>query len=549
MKIKALFDNCDEIEISSYLEKCGIENVEEYLTGQVVEPYTNYDNIEECADEVIKWIEDNEILHQICDCDSDGEISSSMLHSYLKLIKPTLNIITHFHSDKSHGLSKETFNEIKDCEPSLLLIADASTNDSDECRKLSKLNWKVQIYDHHHKEKDNSYALIVNNQISINVENKCLCGTGVAFKVMQAIDHKLGINYSKEFISYVWLANVSDSVPFTHPEQYTFAKWGRKYIHKNIQPFIDEWCEGKLDNKTIAWKLTPKFNSLIRLGTLEDKQELFSALCSEIDPSNIIDKCKKYHTQQQAQSRKMAEEVEIINNSSVVIGRLTEKTTMTGLIAGKLMSKYNKPVLLGHQNIDSGEFSGSVRSPIDLKDILEESELTNFQAGHLRSFGFGYPLSNEQAIIDYLDSVLSSCEPIVDVLISLPIKSISNSLFSFVEDYRHIFAKNLDCYNVHIQPFTIYNTDIQTLGKGGTIKFTKDGIDFLSFFTSNDMKERLYMNVDEKVKLSIEAIVELGINRYISPKNGRTYVNNQAIIQSFECKKVDEKELSLDDIF
>jgi len=57
MKIKSLFDDCDEIEISSYLEKCGIENVEEYLTGQIVEPYTNYDNIEECAEEIIKWIQ------------------------------------------------------------------------------------------------------------------------------------------------------------------------------------------------------------------------------------------------------------------------------------------------------------------------------------------------------------------------------------------------------------------------------------------------------------------------------------------------------------
>ena len=56
MKINALFDNCDEIDISSYLEKCGIENVGEYLTGQIIEPYTNYDNIEVCAEEIIKFI-------------------------------------------------------------------------------------------------------------------------------------------------------------------------------------------------------------------------------------------------------------------------------------------------------------------------------------------------------------------------------------------------------------------------------------------------------------------------------------------------------------
>ena len=57
MKINALFDNCDEIDIELYLEKCGIENVDEYLTGQVVEPYINYDNIKECAEEIIKWIQ------------------------------------------------------------------------------------------------------------------------------------------------------------------------------------------------------------------------------------------------------------------------------------------------------------------------------------------------------------------------------------------------------------------------------------------------------------------------------------------------------------
>ncbi len=124
-----------------------------------------------------------------------------------------------------------------------------------------------------------------------------------------------------------------------------------------------------------------------------------------------------------------------------------------------------------------------------------------------------------------------------------------SSLFSFVEDYRHIFGKGLDTYYVHIKPFTIYNTDIQTLGKGGTIKFNHQGVDFISFFTSNDMKERLYMNVDEKVKLEIECIVELGINRYTSPKNGKTYVNNQAIIQDFECRKVDEKEIDWSDIW
>ena len=57
MKISQLYQDVRDINIESYLEKCGVDNVEEYLTGQIVEPYTNYDNIEECAKEIIKWIQ------------------------------------------------------------------------------------------------------------------------------------------------------------------------------------------------------------------------------------------------------------------------------------------------------------------------------------------------------------------------------------------------------------------------------------------------------------------------------------------------------------
>lgn len=56
MKINALFDNCNDISVDEFLVRSGIEDVEEYLSGQIVEPYVNYDNIEECAEEIIKFI-------------------------------------------------------------------------------------------------------------------------------------------------------------------------------------------------------------------------------------------------------------------------------------------------------------------------------------------------------------------------------------------------------------------------------------------------------------------------------------------------------------
>ena len=56
MKINSLFKDSSEITIHEFLSRCGVSNPEKYLTGQTVEPYTNYDNIEKCAEEIIKFI-------------------------------------------------------------------------------------------------------------------------------------------------------------------------------------------------------------------------------------------------------------------------------------------------------------------------------------------------------------------------------------------------------------------------------------------------------------------------------------------------------------
>ena len=47
------------------------------------------------------------------------------------------------------------------------------------------------ILDHHQKEVDNPYAVIVNNQISERYENKNLCGAGIVYKFLKALDDEI----------------------------------------------------------------------------------------------------------------------------------------------------------------------------------------------------------------------------------------------------------------------------------------------------------------------------------------------------------------------
>jgi hypothetical protein len=46
MKIKQLFDNIQDITLKSYLSKCGIDNVDEYIKGCTLEDDKRYDNID-----------------------------------------------------------------------------------------------------------------------------------------------------------------------------------------------------------------------------------------------------------------------------------------------------------------------------------------------------------------------------------------------------------------------------------------------------------------------------------------------------------------------
>ena len=55
MKINALFDNYDEIDIESYLLRCGISNPTQYLKAKTVEDTTKYDNIDEAKSLILKY--------------------------------------------------------------------------------------------------------------------------------------------------------------------------------------------------------------------------------------------------------------------------------------------------------------------------------------------------------------------------------------------------------------------------------------------------------------------------------------------------------------
>lgn len=58
MKINPMFDDVNEIDISSILTKYGVDDVESYLKGNSIEPTINYDNIDEWCEMLNKYMKE-----------------------------------------------------------------------------------------------------------------------------------------------------------------------------------------------------------------------------------------------------------------------------------------------------------------------------------------------------------------------------------------------------------------------------------------------------------------------------------------------------------
>lgn len=118
-----------------------------------------------------------------------------------------------------------------------------------------------------------------------------------------------GFNYANSLISYVTIANVGDGMSFLTPENETFRYWGIKDIHNNLKPFVGDFNGYLTDNKSFSFGMVTNINSLIRLGTQDDKENLFYALCGKVEPKEIIGVCKKLHSKQSRDTKYLLEKM------------------------------------------------------------------------------------------------------------------------------------------------------------------------------------------------------------------------------------------------
>lgn len=440
------------------------------------------------------------VIGLIPDADVDGMTSSSILYQFLTrdLEHPMENIVVFFQEGKQHGLSSDIFPRIKESnEVDLYLIADSSSNDKEQLKELSQMGKIVILLDHHqvvdYEEIEN--VVIVNNQLG-DLNNKGLCGAGVVAKFIEA----MGYNVDK-YLDLVAVGLVADSMNMVDMQNRAYVNLGLSNI-KNplLKAFFKKYKNVIIEN--VGWNCANFINSVIRYGTYEQKVLLWDAIVGKKETveyvkkdGTVIEESLQEHFIRVSDKVKSKQNRDVKNsmgkvekwihkhnyeNDKVIIvvnDGLADKT-LGGLVAQKLCSKYTRPILILAPFED--ELSGSARSPLDLRDILNESGLVTFANGHARAFGVSVPKDNIEELRKYLNNYFANCDfvdgQVEEVDYIFDSKDLKLDDVKEVGDLRGLWGKECDVPKLVVKKLTIESSKIQ---------YKKDGICYVATFTHN----------------------------------------------------------------
>lgn len=575
MKYKALYDGYDFLMeddlLSVLLKNRGVDNPKKMLNldDSVIHDGMLLKNMDKGIELLKKHIDYENDIHIKVDSDCDGYCSATLIYKYIENIaaktnkKP--NITFSMHKGKQHGIKLEGLQEYKF---NLLIVPDAGTNDVEESKKLKDKGCDVLILDHHQIEEENIYATVINCQDG-KYPNTTLSGTAVTYKFCKEFDKKYICNFADDYLELVGVANIGDSMDLRNYETRYLTLKGLEKLGENNLFFKEIFEKQKFSLKDkvtitgVGWYIAPLINCVTRIGTMEEKQDLFKALIgvdetreytprksrNNPDPKAEIETLQK-HMAREIVNIKGRQDREVKKGMKEIEERIKEKkldenkilmidctdsldSSYTGLVANKLASQYKKPVImLRRKTEDNKLFGGSGRnyrlSPIlNLSGFLGELNTFNMIQGHNNSFGHEIHVSKLIETRDKINEALKDMvlEDVYKVDYEIPVGRLKEKHIKQVGQWEDLWGNTLEEPLFAITDIYISADDIKCMGdKKNIIRFDKqigsNRITFIKFFANEDvynsmiLRQKHGLSKNKGKKLKIDIIGKFKINKW-----------------------------------
>jgi single-stranded-DNA-specific exonuclease len=276
-----------------------------------------------------------------------------------------------------------------------------------EIKNAGKMGLDIIVTDHHVPPEDIPLAAAVIDPKLPGSEFPTteLAGVGVALKLLEALFSGLGkVDKLEELIDLVALGTVADMVPLLGENRY-LVKRGLSILNNSprlgIQEIINQTNldASHINSTSISWTIAPRLNAAGRVGDamnsyrllITDSTEEARQLAVWLEQKNL--ERQKLTTRALEKAREQV--ITQVNQPLLIAGDPDFPAGIIGLVAGRLMEEYYKPVIV----IRTGDryCGGSSRSipEFNMIEALNKCShlLTRF-GGHSRAAGLSLYTSN-----------------------------------------------------------------------------------------------------------------------------------------------------------
>lgn len=471
----------------------------------------------------------------VVDCDVDGNTSAALLLNYLHKLFPAWveNKVEYcFHEGKQHGL-KDIAPYICDdsANYSLVICPDSASNDVEECKILKEDCTDVLVLDHHDFDKENPYALIINNQEGYSdYPNKALSGVGVVWQFCRAIDELMHTEYTNELLDLVAIGLIGDMMDLRELETRALVTAGLKDLHNPYIYYMAQRNAFKLGSKITpigaAFYIVPLLNAIQRSGTQEEKKLVFESMLEYKafkrvpstkrghklgDMEQLVEQAIRVSTNvKNRQTRVQDASLEILEKKIADEQLLDHKVLLIlldddnipaevkGLIANKFMAKYQRPCCLLSKYGDG--FSGSARGCSiagieNFKQICIDTGKAEFQGGHPNAFGLKIKETDIQDFISKTDETLKdmSDEAIYYVDYIFEGQNCNPQIILDIADMSDYWGSEIDEALVAINGLKVTKEMVEIYRKStNTIKISlSNGVSIMKFNADEELCEKL----------------------------------------------------------
>jgi single-stranded-DNA-specific exonuclease len=351
-----------------------------------------------------RGIEQKERIVAFGDYDCDGITATAILSSVIEALGGIVAVELASRFDGGYGLSGPALERVLAHEPGLVVTCDCGSADHESIRKLRQRGIDCLVIDHHLVPEEPLPALAFLNphrpECSFPYKGMASCGLvlSVAGELRRLLKSKLDI---RQYLDLVAIGTIADVAPLDGDNR-ALVRTGLEIIGQGRRPGLRALMrrarldlDAKLTAQDVAFRIAPRLNAPGRMGDARPALQLLVER-NEVAAEALADQVESLQiARRAAQDSIVAQAEEDIVRAgwqdapAIVVGRSEWNIGIVGIVAGKLVERYQRPIAVYGAEGSTGR--GSVRGPAgaSLYELLVASApyLTRF-GGHHAAAGF-----------------------------------------------------------------------------------------------------------------------------------------------------------------